>query len=241
MMGDIDLETVGTAWLASLLIGVVVVGVFTLFQQHKAIKRVEGLADELVQLRERVKERDFELTLYKKTDGMEHQRRVYYQNIVYAVAREFDTLLQRQPGNGLVCGTIESPASQVEEVAAYLVGQLRTMPGIRTKLMLTFPPPVAGDAKPNYWVKYVPGFVDVEPTPLAPFGTREEFLALATIAKWRADPRFERFVQAVEGTQTILSADLEDTRYVVGLLSWPVPESWLEKSEDAAIKAETRS
>lgn len=53
----------------------------------------------------------------------EKRRRVYYQNIVYAVCNELDRAFGNRVsrGEGVVCGTVESPTTQVQSLMKELV------------------------------------------------------------------------------------------------------------------------
>jgi hypothetical protein len=44
----------------------------------------------------------------------EKSRRIYYQDIVYAVCNALDRIDGRKPGQGIVCGTFDSPSDQVQ-------------------------------------------------------------------------------------------------------------------------------
>ncbi len=45
----------------------------------------------------------------------EKARRVYYQDIVYAVCNSLDRIFSNRPGKGVVCGTSTSPSQQVQQ------------------------------------------------------------------------------------------------------------------------------
>lgn len=51
----------------------------------------------------------------------EKKRRVYYQDIVYAVCNSLDQIDGKRPGQGVVCGTVDTPTKQVQERMAKLV------------------------------------------------------------------------------------------------------------------------
>ena len=57
----------------------------------------------------------------------EKDRRVYYQDIVYAVCQQLDEAFARRVhrGEGVVCGTVESPSKQVQELMEELVNRDR--------------------------------------------------------------------------------------------------------------------
>ncbi len=46
----------------------------------------------------------------------EKKRRIYYQNIVYHVCNALDRIFAKRPtrGEGIVCGTVDTPTQQVE-------------------------------------------------------------------------------------------------------------------------------
>jgi hypothetical protein len=44
--------------------------------------------------------------------AQEKERRIYYQDIVYDLCRQLDTLLGREPGMGVVSGTLEAPSKE---------------------------------------------------------------------------------------------------------------------------------
>ncbi len=46
---------------------------------------------------------------------VEKRRRVYYQDIVYAVCRQLDRMRGRVVSGGIVCGTIEEPSTAVQD------------------------------------------------------------------------------------------------------------------------------
>lgn len=46
----------------------------------------------------------------------EKARRVYYQDIVYAVCNSLDRIFSKRPGKGVVCGTVETPTRQVQDL-----------------------------------------------------------------------------------------------------------------------------
>lgn len=50
------------------------------------------------------------------TEATELDRRIYYQNIVYDVCNALDRIFSKRPGRGVVCGTVENPSSQVQEL-----------------------------------------------------------------------------------------------------------------------------
>lgn len=53
----------------------------------------------------------------------ENKRRIYYQDIVYAVCRELERAfaMRIHRGEGVVCGTVESPTTQVQDLMKELV------------------------------------------------------------------------------------------------------------------------
>lgn len=53
----------------------------------------------------------------------EKQRRIYYQDIVYEVCRQLDKAFCRdvRKGEGVVCGCLEHPSSEVQRLMAELV------------------------------------------------------------------------------------------------------------------------
>jgi hypothetical protein len=53
----------------------------------------------------------------------EKQRRIYYQSIVYDVCNLLDILDRKSPGQGLVCGTVEHPSTEVQERVAKLCAE----------------------------------------------------------------------------------------------------------------------
>ena len=61
----------------------------------------------------------------RETPATEKHRRIYYQSIVYAVCNSLDAIDGKQPGHGIVCGTLEEPTSQVEDRMRKLVEELK--------------------------------------------------------------------------------------------------------------------
>jgi hypothetical protein len=57
----------------------------------------------------------------------EHSRRVYYQNIVYAVCNKIDAILNRRVGHGIVCGTVESQTTQVQDAMSNISETYKVM------------------------------------------------------------------------------------------------------------------
>jgi hypothetical protein len=55
------------------------------------------------------------------TETTEEDRRIYYQDIVYAVCNALDRCFVKRPGKGIVCGTVEAPSKQVQEHMAIVV------------------------------------------------------------------------------------------------------------------------
>ena len=53
----------------------------------------------------------------------EKKRRIYYQNIVYAVCRELDRAFSKRihRGEGTVCGTVDTPSTEVQDLMRELV------------------------------------------------------------------------------------------------------------------------
>lgn len=45
----------------------------------------------------------------------ERMRRIYYQDIVYTVCNVIDNIRGNKPGSGIVCGTSDSPATNVQK------------------------------------------------------------------------------------------------------------------------------
>mgnify|MGYP001617058531 CR=1 FL=1 len=61
---------------------------------------------------------------------VEKKRRIYYQDIVYAVCNLLDRLDEKKPGQGIICGTVESPSAAVQDRLRTLVDNgiaLRTL------------------------------------------------------------------------------------------------------------------
>ena len=58
----------------------------------------------------------------------ENRRRIYYQDIVYAVCRELDRAFGNRihRGEGVVCGTADEPTTQVQELMKELVDRDRS-------------------------------------------------------------------------------------------------------------------
>lgn len=54
----------------------------------------------------------------------EKDARVYYQSIVYHVCNTLDCIDHRKAGEGIVCGTAESPSAEVQERMHKLQGDL---------------------------------------------------------------------------------------------------------------------
>ncbi len=55
-----------------------------------------------------------------KQDGVavkitEMDRRIYYQDIVYKICNTLDILDMKRPSEGLVCGTVENPSTEVQD------------------------------------------------------------------------------------------------------------------------------
>ena len=61
------------------------------------------------------------------TEPTDNDRRVYYQNIVYAVCNILDSIDRKKPGTGLGCGTVGSPSRQVQERMATLAREIHTL------------------------------------------------------------------------------------------------------------------
>lgn len=53
----------------------------------------------------------------KRAELDEKQRRIYYQDIVYAVCKQLDRIygLDISKGTGVCCGTLESPSTEVQQ------------------------------------------------------------------------------------------------------------------------------
>lgn len=56
-----------------------------------------------------------------RADPTEKDRRVYYQDIVYAVCNALNRIFVKRPHQGVVCGTVETPSKQVQEHMAIVV------------------------------------------------------------------------------------------------------------------------
>ena len=58
----------------------------------------------------------------------EQRRRVYYQDIVYSVCNAIDTIERRNitKGKGTVCGTVESPTTEVQDAMLRIMERWRT-------------------------------------------------------------------------------------------------------------------
>ena len=52
----------------------------------------------------------------REREETEKKRRVYYQDIVYAVCNSLDRCFAKRKGSLTVCGTIEEPSRQVQEL-----------------------------------------------------------------------------------------------------------------------------
>ena len=67
----------------------------------------------------------FRLEDAKANEVREKDRRVYYQNIVYAVCRELDRAFSKRitHGEGTVCGTVEHPSTEVQDLMRELVAE----------------------------------------------------------------------------------------------------------------------
>lgn len=55
----------------------------------------------------------------------EKKRRVYYQDIVYAVCDQIDRELGHTPGQGVVCGTLHAPSTMVQDSLKEVIHSLR--------------------------------------------------------------------------------------------------------------------
>ena len=56
-------------------------------------------------------------------DRTEKERRIYYQNIVYAICN----LIGRHDGREIVCGTIDAPSSETEDAVAGLITKIENL------------------------------------------------------------------------------------------------------------------
>ena len=54
----------------------------------------------------------------------EKDRRIYYQNVVYAVCDKLDRIVGNPPGTGIVCGTKDSPTTEVQGALAEIDARL---------------------------------------------------------------------------------------------------------------------
>ncbi len=63
------------------------------------------------------------ITALEKIVEDEKRRRIYYQRIVYAVALELERAfgMRHWRGEGIVCGTADSPSEQVQRLMIELV------------------------------------------------------------------------------------------------------------------------
>lgn len=53
----------------------------------------------------------------------EKRRRIYYQNIVYHVCNSLDAIDHKQPGAGIVCGTVDEPSTAVQDRMRLMAAQ----------------------------------------------------------------------------------------------------------------------
>lgn len=56
-----------------------------------------------------------ELDALESAVADERQRRIYYQDIVYAVCNSLNAIDKKGPGYGIVCGTVNIPSTEVQE------------------------------------------------------------------------------------------------------------------------------
>lgn len=55
----------------------------------------------------------------------EKERRMYYQKIVYYICSILDDINGNKPGNGIVCGTVEHPSTDVQERIEKLAKEIK--------------------------------------------------------------------------------------------------------------------
>lgn len=65
----------------------------------------------------------------------EKARRIYYQDIVYKVCSMIDAAQGNHisKGTGVVCGTLETPSTEVQEQLAKLLSRLRNVPAAESE------------------------------------------------------------------------------------------------------------
>lgn len=57
----------------------------------------------------------------------EKDARMYYQNIIYDVCNQLDRLEGNKPDHGIVCGTVASPTTEVQNTLSRLINEVRLL------------------------------------------------------------------------------------------------------------------
>lgn len=59
--------------------------------------------------------------LPNSSNTSEKDRRIYYQDLVYEICRLIDVANGNMPGEGIVCGTVEEPSTQLQQAVTVLI------------------------------------------------------------------------------------------------------------------------
>jgi hypothetical protein len=79
-------------------------------------ERLKQQKDDILKRQESAKDKEIQ-ALKDEVERLKREKdaRVYYQNIVYAVCIVLDQIKHKKPGDGIVCGTLESPSTEVQD------------------------------------------------------------------------------------------------------------------------------